>query len=401
MSTGLGALVRQPLWRRWMVASLLGRLPLTMTLLALVLVGERVSGSLGVGAQLAGLATVTAGIAAPLRGRQLDRGGLRNGLRNAALLTAVVLIGQAAAVLAGVPLPVYYVLAAAQGASFAALSGGFRALLVPVVSREHLQRANVLESVLVEVAFIAGPSLAGILALLVGEVGVLLAMAAAAATSAVLVMTLPDVPGGVEAGSMAPWRVPAAAPAYLLALSMGVAVGLLESALPPRATQLGLAAATAGPLLALTSGGSALGGLVAATRTDHRRHQARVAVVLLVVFGALVIGLATTGSVLGAGIWLFALGLPIAPLNALGTLRIQDSLAPSRLGEGFALYTAMILVGAGIGQSLTGQLLDELGPQVLLAGGGGISLAAAVVVAGVVARGRRLRTRVQPAADYP
>ena len=398
MSTGVGALVRQPLWRRWMVAALLGRLPITMTLLALVLVGERVSGSLAVGAQLAGVATVTAGIAAPLRGRQLDRGGLRNGLRNAALLTAAVLVGQAAAVLAGVPLPVYYVLAAAQGASFAALSGGFRALLVPVVAPEHLQRANVLESVLVEIAFIAGPSLAGILALLVGSVGVLLAMAAAAVTSALLVMTLPDVPGGVEAGSIAPWRVPAAAPAYLLALSMGVAVGLLEAALPPRATELGLAAATAGPLLALTSGGSALGGLAAAARRDHRRHQARVAVVLLVVFGALVIGLAATSSVIGAGIWLFALGVPIAPLNALGTLRIQDSLAPSRLGEGFALYTSMILVGAGIGQSLTGQLLDDVGPQVLLAGGGGISLAAALVVVAAVTRGKRLRARVRAPA---
>ena len=398
MSTGLGALVRQPLWRRWMVASLLGRLPLTMTLLALVLVGERVSGSLAVGAQLAGVATVTAGIAAPLRGRQLDRGGVRDGLRNAALLTAGVILCQAAAVLAGAPLPVFYLLAAAQGAAFAALSGGFRALLVPVIPPEHLQRANVLESVLVEIAFVAGPSLAGILALVVGPVGVLLAMAAAAIASALLVRTLPDMPGGPAHGSMAPWRVPAAAPAYLLALSMGVAVGLLESALPARATQLGVAAASAGPLLALTAGGSALGGLMATARRDHRRHQGRVVVGLLVAFGLLAGGLAAASSLVGAGVWLFALGVPIAPLNALGTLRIQDSLPASRLGEGFALYTAMILVGAGVGQSITGQLLGDVGAQALLVGAGALPVAAAVVVAAVVLRGRRLREKVQPAA---
>lgn len=388
----------QPLWRRWVVAALLGRLPLTMTLLALVLVGERVTGSLAVGAQLAGVATVTAGVAAPLRGRQLDRGGLRNGLRNAALLTAAVLVAQAAAVLGGAPLIVLYVLAAVLGGAFAALSGGFRALLIPIVAAEDIQRANVLEAVLIEVAFIAGPSLAGILALLVGPVGVLLTMAAAAVTSALLIRTLPDVPGGIAMGSVAPWRVPAAAPAYLLALSMGVAVGLLESALPARATQLGLAAASAGPLLALTSAGSAVGGLVAVARRDHRRHQVRVAVALLVAFGAMAVGLAATSTVVGAGLWLFALGLPIAPLNALGTLRIQDALPPSRLGEGFALYTAMILVGAGIGQSITGQLLGDVGAQTLLAGAGGLPVVAAVIVTVVVLRGRRLRAKVQPAA---
>ena len=395
MSTGLGALVRQRLWRRWVLAAFLGRLPLTMTLLALVLVGERVSGSLAVGAQLAGVATITAGIAAPLRGRQLDRGGLRVGLRNAAILTAVVLAGQAGAVVAEVPLVVFYVLAALQGAAFAALSGGFRALLVPIVPPEDLQRANVLEAVFVEIAFVAGPSLAGILALAVGSVGVLLAMAAAALTSAVLVMTLPDVPGRIEHGSIAPWRVPAAAPVYLLALLMGVAVGLLESALPARATQLGLAAATAGPLLALTSGGSALGGLAAAARRDHRHRQARVAVALLVLLGGLLAALAATGTVLGAGVWLFAVGLPIAPLNALGTLRLQDALPESRLGEGFALYTAMILVGAGVGQSITGQILGDVGAQALLAGAGVLPLLAAGGITVTVLRSRR---RTSPAA---
>ncbi len=165
MNTGLSGLVRQPLWRRWTLVSLLGRLPLTMTLLALVLVGERVAGSLAVGAQLAGVATIAAGIAAPLRGRQLDSGGLRLGLRNAALLTAAVHGAQAAAVVAGAPLGVLFGLAAAQGVSSAALSGGYRALLVSVVSASQLPQANTLEAVLIEIAFVAGPSLAGILAL--------------------------------------------------------------------------------------------------------------------------------------------------------------------------------------------------------------------------------------------
>lgn len=391
MSTGLAALVRQPLWRRWTAASFLGRLPLTMTLLALVLVGDRVSGSLAVGAQLAGVATVTAGIAAPLRGRQLDRGGLREGLRNAALLTAAVLALQVVAVLAGLPLPVFYVLAAAQGASFAALSGGFRALLGPVVSAEDLPRANTLEAVFIEVAFVAGPSLAGILALVVGPVGVLVAMSLASLASAVLVMTLPAVPAHAARDDVAPWRVSGALPVYALALAMGVAVGLLESALPARAEELGLSAASAGPLLALTAAGSAVGGLAAAVRRDHRRYQARVAVALLVAFAALLAALAGSASVSLLAVALFAVGVPIAPLNALGSLRLQDTIAASRLGEGFALYTAMILVGAGLGQSITGQLLADLGAQPLLFASGAIPLLGAAVTALVVLRSRRRR----------
>jgi len=399
MSTGLGGLVRQPLWRRWTLASFLGRLPLTMTLLALVLVGERVIGSLAVGAQLAGVATVTAGIAAPLRGRQLDRGGLREGLRNAALLTAAVLGLQAAAVVAAAPLLVLFGLAAAQGVSSAALSGGFRALLVSVVSSEDLSPANTLEAVSIEVAFVAGPSLAGILALVVGPVGVLLAMAVAGVASAWLTNSLPPVPPHVERAAQPPWRAAGAVSVYTLALAMGASLGLLESALPARAAELGMAAASAGPLLALTAGGSAVGGLLAAARHDHRRHQARVAVGLLAAMGMLFAALAASGGRLWLAVLLFLAGAPIAPLNALGSLRLQDTIPASRLGEGFAVFTAMILVGAGIGQSITGLLLDRAGAQPLLAGAAGIPIAAGAAITAVVLR--RGRTAAAPPLSAP
>lgn len=390
MTTGLVDLFRQPLWRRWTFAALLGRLPMTMTLLALVLVGKEVSGSVAVGAQLAGVATVTAGLAAPLRGRQLDRGGLRTGLRRAAVTTGLVLLAEAAAVVGGAGLAVLYVLAALQGVALAALSGGFRALLVPVVPPEDLPRANTLEAVFIEVAFVAGPGLAGIVALLVGPVGVLLSMALAAFGSAVLTGGLPDVSPSTGGMAAAPWRSPGAKAVYLLAFAMGATVGLLEAAVPARAEVLGLTAASAGPLLALVAGGSALGGLFAAARRDHRRYQARVAVALLAGLGALQLAVAAAPGVIALGVWLFVLGAPIAPLNALGALRLQDSLPSTRLGEGFALYTAMILVGAGIGQSIAGQLLDTVGAQALLAGAAAIPVVAGLGITVVVLRNKRI-----------
>ena len=389
MTTGIGALVRQPLWRRWTLASFLGRLPLTMTLLALVLVGEEVTGSVAVGARLAGIATVAAGLAAPLRGRQLDRGGLRDGLRRAALMTAGVLLAEAAAVVAGAPLFVLYTLAAIQGVSMAALSGGFRALLVPIVSAQDLPRANTLEAVLIEVAFVAGPAVAGVLALAVGAVGVLVAMAAAAMCAALLTGTLPQVRAHEQRGDEAPWRARGARSVYLLALAVGVALGLLESDVPARAEALGLPAASAGPLLALVAVGSAVGGLLAAARADQQRHQVRIGVALFVLLGVLLLGLAATQTVVSLAVLLLLLGCPIAPLNALGAMRLQEVMPPGRTGEGFAMYTAMILVGAGIGQSLTGQLLDDAGAQALLAGAGVIPVLGAAAITAAVMRGRR------------
>ena len=399
MTTGLGALVRQPLWRRWTLAAFLGRLPMTMTLLALVLVGKEVTGSVAVGAQLAGVATVTAGLAAPLRGRQLDRGGLRVGLQRAAIATGAVLLAQAAAAMAGAALVLFYALAALQGVALAALSGGFRALLVPVVPAEDLPRANTLEAVFIEVAFVAGPSLAGVLALVVGPTGVLLAMAAAAFGSAVLTGGLPDVEPGEQGIAAAPWRAPGALPVYLLAFAMGMSLGLLESAVPARAEALAMSAAAAGPLLALVAAGSAVGGLFAAARRDLRRHQVRVAVALLFALGVLNLAVAAAGAPLPLGIALLLLGAPIAPLNALGAMRLQDSVPPTRLGEGFALYTSMILVGAGIGQSITGQALDDVGAQALLAGAGAVPALAAAAITIVVLRGRRIARLGRPAAE--
>ena len=87
------------MFRRWAVVNLLARLPMTMNLLALVLVGEAVTGSLANGASLAGIATVSAGLAAQWRGRMLDRVELREGLRRhlgLSALAVLALLGAAA-----------------------------------------------------------------------------------------------------------------------------------------------------------------------------------------------------------------------------------------------------------------------------------------------------------------
>lgn len=383
---GLRELAAQPRWRRWTFASFLARLPTTMSLLALILVGEQVS-SLAVGAQLAGLATFTTGLASLWRGRQLDRSELRDGLVRACLATAAVLAAQAVAVVAGAPLVVLFALAFAQGIAGAAISGGFRALLAGMVSARDLPRANALEAVFVEVAFVGGPALAGVLAFAVGPVGVLVAEALAIAVAAAVTRGLPTFAPVAPDDAPAPWQAPIARAVYLMALAIGLCLGLLESAVPARLPELGLDTRASGFLLMLVALGSGVAGLLASGATDLSRARRRAAL-LLAGLGVLLVPVVLAGDpfLLGAGLLLF--GAPIAPLNALGSNVLSGAVPPGRQTEGFALYLAAILLGAGLGQSATGQLLGVLSPQALLAVAAAIPLllAARVVLPSLARR---------------
>lgn len=397
----LRGLLRSALFRRWAAANLFGRLPLTMNLLALVLAGEAVTGSLAIGATLAGILTFTTGILAQPRGRRLDRMDLRAGLRRDLLLSAAVMLAFAAAVAAQSPVWVLAVLAAAEGAASAAVLGGFRALLVPTVRPEQIEPANALDAVFVEVAFVAGPALAGAAALVVGPVGVLLLQVGAFCVAAVLLGGLPTrLPAAdLKAVGPAPLRTRGAGSVYLLVLGIGLPLGAWEATMPARLASFGFEPAAAGPLLALTAFGSAVGGLIAANRRDPLRRGRLVAAVLLLVFAAALVPTAVAPDMLLLGVALFAVGLPIAPLNALAGLTLQRTVAVPRQAEGFSLFPAMILIGAGAGQALAGQLLRYMNPEALIAV---LAIIPALLgVAVVVAVVRRRVMGMSPGLGYP
>jgi MFS family permease len=389
--TALLRLARQSPWRRWTLASFLARLPGTMTLLALVLAGEQVTGSLAIGAQLSGVAIGTGGFAALWRGRRLDRIELRGGLQRDCVATGVVLAAQTVAVGVSAPLIVLFALAAVQGLTSAAVYGGYRALLPAVVHADDVPAANGLDAVFVEVAFVSGPVLAGVLGLVTGSVGVLAAMAVAYMAAALVATGLPRYAPVPPVGAIAPLRVPLARVVYALGLVLGATLGIFESAVPARLPQLGLAPAIAGPLLALTALGSAIGGIVASGRADPLGHQARRSALLLAAFGLLVVPTALSGSAAMLGLALFGAGFPIAPLNALGALVLSACIPAGRQAEGFAILTAAILIGAGLGQIAAGRLLPVLGPQGLLALAATLPFVLAVTVA--IASAHRVQKR--------
>lgn len=363
---GLRRLAAQPGWRRWTLASLLARLPTSMTLIALLLAGTAATGSEATGALLAGVATFTAGFAAPLRGARLDRRELRGGLQRAALGGAVVIAAEAVALAAGAPIAVLFALAVVQGLALAALTGGYRALLAPVVPPQDLPRASAIDAVFVEVAFVSGPALAGIVGLLVGPVGVLVAMAVSLLVAAAVTGGLPRVEAVPAAGLERVWRVPGVTSVYGLALAMGATVGLLEAGVPARITDFGFDAATSGPLLALVAFGSGVGGVVASERLHSTARATAIARWLFAAFAVTLVPVGVAGGPVALGAALLLAGVPIAPLNALGALVLQERLPVGRMSQGFAVYSAAILVGIGLGQSVAGLLQQVLTAQLVL-----------------------------------
>lgn len=388
----LRTLLSNPLFRRWAVANLFARLPLTMNLLALVLVGEVVAGDLATGATLAGILTVTSGLLAQPRGRQLDRVELRGGLRRDLLLAAVVMLGIAAAATTGAPVWVLGVLAAAEGAASAAVLGGFRALLVPTVSADEIEPANALDAVFLEVAFVAGPAVAGAAALVVGPIGVLVLQAVAFAVAALLLSGLPARPPApdLDRAGAAPLRTPGARSIYLLAFGPGLALGAWEASMPARMDAFGWEPASAGPLLALTALGSGLAGIAVANLRDPLRRGRALAAALLAVFALSFVPTAVAGSVAVLAAALFVVGVPIAPLNAIAGLAIQRIVAEPRQAEGFALYPAMILIGAGTGQAVAGVALDLVAPATFILGVALVPLVLTLVVLAAIVRRRAL-----------
>ena len=125
-------------------------------------------------------------------------------------------------------------------------------------------------------------------------------------------------------------------------------------------------------MLALTALGSGVAGVIAANRANQLRRGRIVAGVLML---ALAIGFLPSALAPGLvllGLAMFAVGLPIAPLNALASYALQRIVAEPRQAEGFSLFTAMILIGAGSGQFAIGQLLEVTTPSILLLGSGGV-----------------------------
>jgi MFS family permease len=346
--------------RRTFVVSVLGRLPIGVTGLAILLLVQTTTGSFARGGAAAACYVVGLATIAPALGRVIDRYGPRRILLASGVLFPAALVALAAAV-AHAPF-LTLVFAAAAGATFPPIT-----VCVRTYFRRHLGDNPLLtaaysaESFLIEIIFIIGPMIVAAFVALASATAAVWFSAACAFAGTLMFLRSPALrTWRIEArtsrsllGPLAERRFPALVGVVLCFSS---AFGFMEIGVTAYASEKA-STALAGVLLGVMSTGSALGALTYGSRVWHFPLARQFALALALM--ALGLGvLALPWSPLAFAVWCVPAGIAMAP-----GLIIQSTLAaqiarPEHATEAFTWTTSALLSGVGIGLAAGGALLE-------------------------------------------
>ena len=382
------ALLSQSALRSTIAASVLGRLPVGITGLAILMLTQDTTGSfarggLVAGCYVAGLATV-----APLLGRLIDRYGPRTILLVCALIFPSALAALVAAL--GIPAPAWaaFSLAAAAGASFPPIGVCMRTFFKQRLADDALLAAAYsLESVLIEMIFIAGPMLVAIfVALASPAAAVLFAAACGCAGTLLFQRSRALVEWRIEPRGHASLFGPLVEPGFIPLLAVVVcyatAFGLVEIGTTAYAGETGKPA-IAGILLGIMSIGSAAGGIVYGSR-NWRLPLARQFALTLAVMGAGVAPLALLSQRWAFALWCLAAGVVMAPALIMQAMLVAKIARAEHSTEAFTWSSTSLLAGVGLGLTGGGALLEYAHSPAVFAAAATMSLAAGALAVGLL-----------------
>lgn len=377
-------------------ASALGRLPIAMHSLAVLLYVRAVAGSYAVAGAVS--ASVLVGIAAGMvvQGRLLDRLGPTRPLLVLVAGYLVLVTGLVVVVEARAALPVTLAVALLAGLATPAIEGSSRALwsdLVPAGPRR--EAAYTYEAISLETFFVLGPGLAAVLVATTPWPGTALALAAAAQVVGTGWFALTGAvrrrsarirdarSSGARTGDgglLGVIRRPGLQTVALASLGFGLVAGTAEVGVLAAAAFAG-APAAGGVLLSAWSVVSVLTGVLYGLRPWPRSLHLRLPV-LLGGFGLLVtaMGLVSpTGSLALLAAVMMLAGALITPQVTAHSLGVERTAPVDAATEAFNWVVTAAVLGVSAGHSLAGVAVDLLGPGGYAAGG-----ALGVLVAGLL-----------------
>lgn len=377
---------------RFLGVSIAGRLAFSMLPLGIVLFARSATGSIAAAGGAVAAFGVTSALH-PLRGHLVDRYG------PAVLAAFSATFGVALGALVAVGL------ATRSSAAVIVLTGVAGALVPPIgpFSRavwgatfsdsDRLQTAYAADSTLEELTLVVAP-------LLVGAIAAVASSGAALVVAAVVVA----LGGTGTAGShlaRRPGRTPARTRAagrrrvrvnrpLLLALAsllgIGIALGVLDVAVPAFAREHG-SAPLAGLLVAALSAGSVLGGLWYGGRNWPQRHERRYLVIVVLFALALVpLIFARTPTVLA--LLLVLSGLVLGPAFITLFMLVARSSGQGTATRTFGLVTTCNNGGIAIGAAAAGALVASSGTSIALVVACAGGVLSAMAGAGLLATSR-------------
>lgn len=385
-----GALLRLSDLRTTLAASMIGRLPIGVTGLAVLLLVQTASNSFAWGGAATASYVVGLALVAPVLGRLIDRTGPRRTLLACSFVFPAALVGLVAAVNVDAHPVVALCLAAVAGAGFPPITVCMRTYFKQrLVDDTLLATAYSLESVLIELIFVAGPMLVALFVAVASPGAAVVFAAACGGVGTLLFLRSP----ALRAWRIEPWTArsllgPLTERGFLrlvgVILCYSTAFGLLEIGLTAHATEKGRPA-LAGVLLGLMSLGSALGGIAYGSRSWHLPLVRQFAL-MLALMGTGLLVLALPWSSWPFAFWSLFAGVVMAPALIIQSMLVAKTAQPQHTTEAFTWSASALLSGVGIGVAAGGVLLEHFRSSAAL-------LAAAVMALAAAAAALRMRRR--------
>ena len=373
---------------RMLATSVLARMPLGMSSLAILLLVRAHTGSFADAGVVVGVFALAQAGAAPVHGALIDRFGSRRILLPTAAGQCALMALLVLAARSGAPLVVLALLAGVAGALVPAVAACVRALW-PAVVPAGAQRdaAYSLDAVTQEIIWTFGPLTVGaVVAAGSADAAVLLCAAITLGGTAAFV-TSPlmrrHASRRVEERSGRPLANRGLRLLFLTAALMGICIGAVEVGLPSLAFDAGSSRAS-GVLLSVWSVGSMLGGLWYGGRHWRQATDVRYPWVLLLL-AVTTAPLLIAHSVVAGIVLATIAGITYAPSMACQIALINDLAPAGAVTEAFTWCTAAIAGGIAGGTALAGALVESGGVAAPFA----LACAGAAAAALLAAAGRQ------------
>lgn len=381
--TRYATLLERPELRRTIIASVIGRLPIGILGLAILLATQAARGSFGLAGAVAACYLAGLAVMAPVLGRFIDRTGPARTLLVAAIVFPATLVTLVTALHFDAPLWTAFALAALAGASFPPITVCLRTFLRQrLIEEAQLATAYSLESVLIEVIFIVGPMLVALFVAYLSAGAAILFAAGCGLAGTLLFRRSPAIEQWrIEERSapslVGPLAVRGFVPLLTVILAYSGAFGLLEIGVTAFAAEAGKPA-LAGLILGLMSIGSALGGLAYGSRS-WRLPLPRQFALMLLLMGAGIAALGLIGNAVVFTVLGVAAGIVMAPALIMQSMLVARTAPPQYATEAFTWSTSCLLTGVGLGLGAGGLLLEQATSGAVFAAAGAVSAGAAVL----------------------
>jgi MFS family permease len=374
-----------------MAAGTVARFPVGINGLAIILFGREHTGSYATAGAIAAAFALALGLSSPFLGRLIDRLGVAVvmpplAVAHAAALIALVILGEidappvalgGAALVAGLCLP-----------PLGAVVRSLWPRILEDVDPGLLPTALAVEGIVIELIFVVGPLLTGLIVAVASPSAALLLSAGLVVVGTALFLARPIVRSitiSEHAGShgmLGALRSPGIRTLVLTTLPLGFCFGAMEVTLPAFSEDVA-SRAYAGVLIAVWSVGSALGGVIYGA-IEHTgppgRRYARLA--LLLPLGYLPLAAASSLAVMLP--LAFLAGLCIAPTLTAGNQLAGDVAPAGAETEAFTWPVTALVCGLAVGNWVAGALVEAIDWRVAF-----LSSAAGAALGAILATARR------------